>query len=80
MISDYIRAALNHAEQRYLEEDGLYYAEIPELPGLWASAEHEDDLQRELVEALEGWIVLKLQLGHTLPVIDGVSLAFEMVA
>lgn len=36
MISDYIRAAMRHAARRYLEEDGIWYAEIPELDGVWA--------------------------------------------
>ncbi len=77
MITDYIQAAMNHAKYEYLTEDGVYYAEIPELPGVWASAENEEDVQGELREALEGWIALGLRLNHPLPVIDGVGLTFE---
>ena len=80
MLTAYIDAALRHAEAEYLPEDKLFYAEIPELPGVWATAETEAELQAELREALESWIVLGLQLGHPMPVIDGVSLAIQSVA
>ena len=33
--------------------------------------------REELQEVLEGWIVLGLRLGHTLPGVDGITLAVE---
>ena len=80
MLTAYMNAALRHAKTEYLPEDKLFYAEIPDLPGVWATAETEAELQAELREALEGWIVLGLQMGHPIPAIDGVSLAMESVA
>lgn len=79
MITDYIEAAMRHAKYEYLEEDGVYYAEIPELPGVWASASRREELEAELREALEGWIALGLRLNHPIPEIDGIGIAFEAV-
>jgi predicted RNase H-like HicB family nuclease len=78
MLTEYIDAAMKHAKIEYLDEDGIYYAEIPELPGVWAEADDEKDLYAELREALEGWITLSLKMNHPVPVIDGVGLAFEL--
>ena len=38
MLSTYIEAAMRHATYEWLEEDGIWYAEIPPLPGVWATA------------------------------------------
>ena len=79
MITDYVEAAMRHAKYETLEEDGVYYAEIPELPGVWASTNERDDLEAELREALEGWIALGLRLNHPIPEIDGVRIDVELV-
>ena len=78
MLTAYIEAAMNHAKVEFLEDDGIYYAEIPELPGVWAEADNQKDLDRELREALEGWITLSLKRNDPLPVIDGVGITFEL--
>ena len=79
MITEYIEAAMRHAKYECLEEDGVYYAEIPGLPGVWASAPRREELEAELREALEGWIALGLRLNHPTPEIDGIGIAFETV-
>lgn len=77
MISEYIHAAMRHAEYRFLAEDGVWYAEIPQLEGVWAIAATRAEIASELREALEGWIALGLRLDHPFPVIDGVGLVVE---
>ena len=37
------------------EEDGGYWAEVPEMPGCVTEGETLDDLVRYLWEAVEGW-------------------------
>ena len=71
MLTAYIQAAMRHATYEWLPEDQLYYAEIPELPGVWASSKQQDDLPAALQQALEGWIALGLSLHHPIPAIDG---------
>ena len=54
-----------------------FYAEIPGLQGLYANAKTLEACREELRESLEEWIVLGLQLDHTLPILDGISLSFS---
>ena len=76
MLTDYIRAAMHKAIYEILP-DSTFYGEIPDLAGVYANAAALDDCRQELQEVLEGWIVLGLRLGHTLPVVDGVALVVE---
>lgn len=39
-----------HAQVHY--EDGMYWLEVPEMPGLFASAESPEELHEALAEAL----------------------------
>jgi predicted RNase H-like HicB family nuclease len=48
MLTAYIQAAMRHARYEWLPEDGLYYAEIPELPGVWATSPERDDVPAAL--------------------------------
>jgi predicted RNase H-like HicB family nuclease len=79
MLTAYIRAALRHARYEILE-DGTFYGEIPDCQGVYANAETLEDCREQLLEVLEGWIVLGLRLGHSFPLIEGVSLAVEKEA
>ncbi len=79
MLTDYIAAAMRHATYEWLEEDGVWYAEIPPLPGVWASAPTREELPAELQSVLEGWIALGLKMNDPIPAIDGVGISFEPV-
>lgn len=79
MLTEYIQVALKRATYEVLE-NGSFYAEIPGLQGLYANAKTLEACREELKESLEEWIVLGLQLGHTLPVLDGISLSFSKEA
>lgn len=50
--------------------DGTFYAEIPGLQGVWGNAPTLEACREDLQDALEEWILLGLQLGHTLPMVD----------
>jgi predicted RNase H-like HicB family nuclease len=60
-----------------LLEDGTFYAEIPPCPGVYATADTLEACRTELQEVLEGWIVLGLRMGHTIPPIGQASLDTE---
>lgn len=76
MLTNYIRVAMAQAHYEILD-DGAYYGEIPALRGVLAMVETLETCREELQEVLEGWIVLGLQLGHTLPPMGGVELRVE---
>jgi len=74
MLTSYIQAAMRRAKYEILS-DGTYYGEIPDFQGVYANAQALDECRSELQEVSEGWIVLGLRLGHTLPMVDGIDLA-----
>ncbi len=80
MITSYIQAAMRHARYEWLSDDGIYYGEIPEAPGVWASAATREELSAALQDALEGWIALGLTLNHPIPAIDGLTITVAHVA
>ena len=54
-LTEYLHAAMRHAEyERWGKGD--WYAHIPGLPGLWASAETVEDTRNDLFSALEDWL------------------------
>lgn len=71
MLTAYIQAAMQHATYEWLPEDELYYADIPELAGVWATSPSRDDLPAALQETLEGWIALGISLHQSIPPITG---------
>lgn len=74
MLTEYIRAAMRRAQYKTLADSGTFFGHIPDLQGVWAEADTLEACREELQEVLEGWIVLGLQMGHPLPVVDGIDL------
>ena len=77
MLTSYIGAAMRRARYEILP-DGTFYGEIPGFQGVYANAPTLEACRDELQEVLEGWLALGLRLGHTLPVVDGITLAFAL--
>ena len=73
MLTDYIKVAMREATYEILS-DATFYGEIPGFQGVYANAGTLEDCREQLREVLEGWIVLGLQLGHQLPVVQGIDL------
>ena len=66
MLSDFIAKKLKEAKYKLLK-DGSYFGEIPELKGVWANTKSLKDCKKELREALEDWMVLKIRDGEKIP-------------
>jgi predicted RNase H-like HicB family nuclease len=73
MLTEYIHAAMHRAKYEILS-DGTFYGEIPGFQGVYANTDTLEECRDELQEVLEGWIILGLQLGHSLPVVEGIDL------
>ncbi len=76
VLSDYVGEALAQAVFEKLE-DGTYAGHIPPCPGVLAFATSLRDCENELRSTLEDWVLLGLQLKHSLPVIEGIDLNKE---
>ncbi len=79
MITEYIRTAMHQATYEILA-DNTFYGEIPGFQGVYAGADTLEACRDQLQEVLEGWIILGLHLGHSLPVIDGIGLTIQQGA
>jgi hypothetical protein len=79
VLTDYIKAAMRHAEYEDLADEG-WYGHIPGFEGLWASAPSQSEIPKELQSSLEDWILVGLRLGHALPIVDGIDLNVQRVA
>jgi predicted RNase H-like HicB family nuclease len=76
MLTQYISIAMKRANYKLLE-DNTYYGEIPSCEGVWSNHSTLEGCREELQETLEGWIILGLQLGHSLPILEGIDLNFN---
>jgi len=79
MLSSFIQAALLKAKYEVIN-NGRYYAEIPELRGVWAEGNTLEACRNELIEVVEGWLFLKIKDGDVLPILDGIDLNQRVVA
>ena len=73
MLIDYIDKALSKAEYDKLD-DGSFSGRIPECPGVIAFGKTLFECQKELESVLEGWLIVKIRHGDTLPVIDNLDI------
>ena len=79
MLLEYTQAALRHAKYEILQDDGSYYGEIPECPGVYANAEALEDCREQLREVLEEWVLSRVHRNLALPDIDGIRLVIKQV-
>ena len=74
MLTAYIRAAMQRAQYKILD-DGMYFGEIPDFRGAWASEETLEECRRILQEVLEEWLLLKLRDNEEVPELKGITLS-----
>ena len=69
MITEYINAALGQAKYEIIDDEEPYYGEIPGLEGVWASGKTLEECRHNLVEVIDGWVVVWLKRGLSIPAI-----------
>jgi predicted RNase H-like HicB family nuclease len=67
MITEYIQAALCRAKFEIIEDEEPYYGEVPELKGVWATGKTLEECRHNLVEVIDGWLVVRLHRGLPIP-------------
>jgi predicted RNase H-like HicB family nuclease len=73
MLIEYIHKALALAVYDKLS-DGSFSGKISQCPGVIAFGETLSECQQELQDAIEGWLIVKIRHGDTLPVISRINL------
>ena len=71
MFIDYIQAALRRAKYEMLQDNEGFVATIPGFHGLLAHANALEDCRDELQDVLQSWMLVRMDHGLRLPVIDG---------
>ena len=80
MLTSYIRAAMRQARYEIVEDDGSFYGEIAEIPGVWANAKTLEACREELESVLEGWLLVSIADHSPIPDIDGIRIEVRQVA
>jgi len=75
MISQYLDAAMSKAHYEMIKDEEPFYGEIEECKGVWATGKSLEECRRNLLGALEGWLILGLQRGLPIPALDGISIS-----
>jgi predicted RNase H-like HicB family nuclease len=71
MIREYIQAAMEKARYEIIDDPERYCGEIPGCRGLWATRETLEECRRNLEDVLDGWLVVRLQKGLSIPPTEG---------
>ena len=74
MLNEYISKALGKVHYEIIKDDEPYYGEIPDLPGVWATGTTLEECRKNLIEVLEGWILIRVRKGLPIPEIDNVTI------
>jgi predicted RNase H-like HicB family nuclease len=79
MLLEYINEAMARAAYDKLEDDS-FCGKMPQWPGVIAFAETLYQCQQALRSSLEGWLIVKIRHGDTLPVIKKINLNVKISA
>ncbi len=74
MLARFLDAAMELAHYEIIEDEAVYWGEIPGFQGLWAKHKTLTGCQRELREALSDWVALRLRLGLNIPELADLNL------
>ena len=71
-LARYVQAALECAEYER-DEDGVVIATVPNASGFFAQGDTFEEARENLRDAIEGNVLLALQLGLPIPEIEGIA-------
>ena len=80
MIKKYIHTAMEHAKYEILKDDGTYYGEIKECPGVYSNASTLEKCRDELEEVLEEWILFRVYKNLEIPAIENIEIKIKKQA
>jgi len=67
MFQEYLISYLNKAKYELIDRGKTYYGEIAELKGVWATGKTLEECRKNLLESLEGWVILRLRKNLPVP-------------
>ena len=76
-LADYISAALDRAE--YEPDDGMIVARVQGMSGFFTQGENMKEARDNLADAIEGSVLIALQMGWDVPPIPNSDLRIDIV-
>lgn len=73
MLTDYIHQVMRRAHFE-LMENGRFYGSIPDFQGVWSEGASLEECRDDLVDTVEGWLIVKLRCGDAVPVVGGIDI------
>ncbi len=67
MFQEFLIYYLNKARYELIDEGKTYYGEIQGLKGVWATGKTLEECRKNLLETLEGWVILRLRKNLPIP-------------
>jgi len=67
MFQEFANRFLGKAKYEIIENGDTYYGEIPQLKGVWATGKNLEQCRSNLLDVLEGWVILRLQKNLPVP-------------
>ncbi len=74
MISEYLEEALKRASYEIIDDEEPYYGEVSDLQGVWASGKTLEECRQNLLDVVEGWVLLRLTRGMNIPPLGQVQI------
>ena len=78
MIHQYIEAAMQRAHYEIIQDEEPFYGEVPELQGVWATGKTLEECRWNLMEVIDGWVLVRLTRGLSIPPLDDVDILSPM--
>lgn len=67
MFQEFCNYYLKKAAYELIENGKTYYGEVPSLRGVWATGKTIEECRENLLNVLEGWLILRLQRNMPIP-------------
>jgi predicted RNase H-like HicB family nuclease len=80
VLTEYLNAAMHHAEYEELPDGEGWYGHIQGVQGVYAHGSTREETTEELRSALEDWLLFGLVNGFPIPPVDGIELKAARVA
>jgi predicted RNase H-like HicB family nuclease len=73
ILTAFIEAAMQTIQYVCLT-DKTVYGKIPDCSGVWGEGSNQQECKKDIQEALEIWLLLKLKDNDSIPIINGIDL------
>lgn len=67
MLIEFFENYIEKAKYELIDNGKTYYGEIPQLKGVWTTGKTLEECRKNLLETLEGWVIVRLKNNLSIP-------------